>query len=294
MSRLLSRRRQFLCCPSLVPSVQWAVCLPSVQCAVCVSAVCLCAVRPVSCLWADRYFVICWPTVLALSMCWLFFRLYVKPVQYDACHACCICAICLMCCLRESHSWTDQFMWCLVFRLSCALSVCYLFMTTVHFLSVWTFCKLHVPTVPLAINPVYRPVMVNTVCYLYVCWLFLFCCCVCSDLHRVLFSGLSVQCHVMGTKGLYIVFCAFLPLCSLVSCPSHWVSVGRPFRVLSVSKSSLYCVCRFSVSIVPTVPCAVRSACCQYAVCPMCCLRLNYPRDVCAKRLFVVCVHTVL
>ena len=97
MSRLLSRRRQFLCCPSLAPSVQWAVCLPSVQCAVCVSAVCLCAVRSFRCLWAVRNLLIYWQTVPALSMCRLFLRLYVKPVLYAAYYACCMCAICLMC-----------------------------------------------------------------------------------------------------------------------------------------------------------------------------------------------------
>ena len=126
------------------------------------------------------------------------------------------------------------------------------------------------PNVPRAIHPVYRPVMVNPVCYLSVCWLLLFCCCVCFDFPLVLFSWLSIQCHVMGTKGLYIVFCALLPLCCLVSCPSHWVSVGRPSRVLSVKITPVFCMCRPSVS-----SCANRSMCR-----PSCVLFMCRPSDV--------------
>ena len=86
------------------------------------------------------------------------------------------------------------------------------------------------------------------------------------------------------------VFYALLPLCCLVSYPSHLVTVECGPSVPCVVWEQIItvlCLCGFSVSIVPTVPCAVRPACCQCVVCPMRCLRLKYPRDVCVPTVYL-------
>ena len=122
-----------------------------------------------------------------------------------------------------------------------------LYMATVHMLSVNSmYFKLfranrHVyqPTGVLSIPCVVciRSIRVLSVCVLSVPVLILFLCWSSHVLSCVLF----VQCRFFGTKGLYVVFCALLPLRCLVGChshgftisrQSHWLFVCRPLNVL--------------------------------------------------------------